>query len=341
MLALRKLAPAPGVSLVDVPPPAPPRPGEALLEVLAVGVCGSDLHIDRWAPGYWHLAKALPLTMGHEFVARVVAAPGDPSLATGARVAVVPATTCGRCDACGRTDFDSCQDRRGIGVMRDGGFARYVCVPARNCVPVPDELPDDVAALAEPIAVGFNAVATARVAKGERVIVFGPGTIGQGIALLAKRAGAEVTIVGHDDAARLSVLRNLSAGAIYDTSRPADAAAVRALAGSFDIAFDAAGARPAFDAAFAALRPTGRLIAVGIQHAPIEVDLVRLVRKRLSIVGAFSSPAAIWPDVIAMLARERTTFAPLVTHRFPLAEIEAAFVAAHARQASKAVVFPT
>ena len=340
MLALRKTAPEPGVTLMDVPEPAAPNPGEALLEVLAAGVCGSDLHIESWAPGYRHLAKVLPITLGHEFVARVVEAPGDPTLKPGTRVVVVPATFCGKCEACTREDFDGCRDRRGIGVMRDGGFARYACVPARNCLPIPVSLPDDVAVLTEPMAVGANAVAEARIEKGMRVVVFGPGTIGQGISLFARRAGADVTVVGRNDGERIGVLRSLGFTTLYDTANPFDEAALATQVESFDVAFEAAGSASALSAALAALRPRGRLIAVGIQHALVELDMVRLVRKRLNLIGAFSSPAAVWPSVLAALAETPATFAPLVTHRFNLADIAQAFAVGHARKASKAIVLP-
>lgn len=340
MLALRKTAPEPGVTLMDVPEPTAPKPGEALLEVLAAGVCGSDLHIESWAPGYRHLAKILPITLGHEFVARVVEAPGDPNLKPGTRIVVVPATFCGKCEACTREDFDGCKDRRGIGVMRDGGFARYACVPARNCLPVPVSLPDDIAVLTEPMAVGANAVVEARIEKGMRVVVFGPGTIGQGISLFARRAGADVTVVGRDDGERIGVLRSLGFTTLYDTANSLDESALAAEGESFDVAFEAAGSAPALRAALGTLRPRGRLIAVGIQHAPVELDMVRLVRKRLNLIGAFSSPASIWPSVIQALAETPAIFAPLVTHRYPLSEIEKAFAAGHARRASKAIVRP-
>ena len=238
MLALRKLGTAPGVALVDVVEPEIAGPDDVKIEVTAAGICGSDLHIDHWSPGYHHLGPSLPLTLGHEFVGRVVdRGSSGAGPAVGSRVTVVPATTCGYCAACLAADFDACRERRGIGVMRDGGFARYVVVPARNCISIPDALPDDVAALTEPVAIGVNAVMTAALKAGDRVVVFGPGTIGQAIAVEARRAGADVTVVGFRDESRIAVLRSLGFSQLVDLSDSAQSSALSALADSVDCVF--------------------------------------------------------------------------------------------------------
>ena len=342
MLALRKLGPAPGVSLVDVAEPEISGPEDVKIEVTAAGICGSDLHIDHWSPGYHHLGPSLPLTLGHEFVGRVVGRGSTgPGPAIGSRVTVVPATTCGRCAACASADFDTCRERRGIGVMRNGGFARYVVVPARNCIPIPDSLPDDVAALTEPVAIGVNAVMTAALAAGEKVVVFGPGTIGQAIAVEARRAGADVTVVGFRDESRIGVLRSLGFVNLIDLSDPAQSAALTALADAVDCVFEASGAASAFKAAPGLLRPKGRLVVVGIHAAPGEIDLVRLVRKRLQVLGSFSSPGAIWPDVVRRLAEDPETYAKFVTHRYSLENALAGFDVGHRREASKVIVRPS
>lgn len=341
MLALRKLGPEPGVALVDVAEPEISDPDDVKIEVTAAGICGSDLHIDHWSPGYHHLGPSLPLTLGHEFVGRVVGRGSAGSgLAVGSRVTVVPATTCGRCAACAAADFDACRERRGIGVMRDGGFARHVVVPARNCIPIPDGLPDEVAALTEPVAIGVNAVATATLAAGEKVVVFGPGTIGQAIAVEARRSGAEVVVVGYRDGSRIAVLRSLGFENLVDLGDPAQAAELSGLADSIDCVFEASGAASAFKMAPGLLRPTGRLVVVGIHSVPGEIDLVRLVRKRLRVLGSFSSPGTIWPDVVRRLAADPETYAKFVTHRYSLENALAGFDVGHRREASKVIVRP-
>ncbi|MBP7568242.1 MAG: alcohol dehydrogenase catalytic domain-containing protein, partial [Burkholderiaceae bacterium] len=188
MKSLQKPSPVPGLELRDAAVPVP-GPGEVLLRVKATGVCGTDLHIDEWTPSYHFMARALPVTIGHEFSGEVSACgEGVSGLRPGQLVTVRPSVVCGVCAACRAQDFDACTTRQGIGVMRHGAFADWVVAPARNCVPVPAGVDPLVAALAEPLSVSLEAVRTGGVQRGDRVLVLGPGNIGQGIALFA--AGA-------------------------------------------------------------------------------------------------------------------------------------------------------
>lgn len=167
MKALRKLAPAPGLLLCDIPRPPPPGPGEVLVRVEAAGICGSDLHIEDWSGGYEFITAAMPVTLGHELAGRVVDS-GEPGLPAGTPVVVIPSVTCGRCAACLGDDRDRCLDRRGIGMTREGGFAPFVLAPARNCLPLPPGFDPAIAALTEPLVIGARAVAVGGVAPGDR-----------------------------------------------------------------------------------------------------------------------------------------------------------------------------
>jgi D-arabinose 1-dehydrogenase-like Zn-dependent alcohol dehydrogenase len=168
MKSLRKTRAAQGLELQQAERPAPGQT-EVLIEVKATGVCGSDLHIDEWTPSYHFMAPALPLTIGHEFCGLVAElGSGVQGLELGQLVTVRPSVVCGVCPACTAGRCDDCVTRRGIGVMRDGAFAPWVRVPARNCVPVPQDLDPRVAALAEPLSVGWEAVR-----KGKPALVFG------------------------------------------------------------------------------------------------------------------------------------------------------------------------
>ena len=158
-----------------------------------------------------HRLRGMPVTLGHEFSGTIAAiGPGVRGIAVGTLVAVRPSVVCGRCATCVAGDFDACTKRKGIGVTRDGGLAKLVSVPADNCVVVPRDVDADIAALTEPMTVCAEAVATAGIKKGDRVLVLGPGNIGQGVALFAREAGAaQVVIVGKDDSLRLDVLRRM------------------------------------------------------------------------------------------------------------------------------------
>lgn len=338
MLALRKLGPAPGLALVDVAEPVA-AVGEVIVEVAAAGICGSDLHVDDWAPGYRFIARAVPVTVGHEFAGRVIAhGEGVSAPSIGSAVVVMPSVTCGACTHCLSGNADACVTRSGIGMTRDGAFARRVAVPARNCLAVPAALDPAVAALAEPLTVAMEAVARAGVSPGERVLVLGPGTIGQGIALMARRAGADdIVVCGRDDGSRLATVRALGFASTMDL---ADTDAAGRVGEGFDAAIEATGSAAAVAFGLDRLRPGGRLVICGIHPAPVAVDATMLVRRHLDIRGSYRAPLSAWPRVLAMLAATPEEFAPMVTHRLPLGAALDAFAQAHRREGSKIVLLP-
>lgn len=346
MQALRKTQAAPGLELTRVAPPEAPGPDEVLLRVRSTGVCGTDLHIDDWAPGYHFLASALPVTVGHEFSGEVASCgPRVAGLAPGQLVAVRPSVTCGQCAACQRGAHDDCVTRRGIGVLRDGGFAPWVRVPARNCVPVPAGVDAEIAALAEPLTVSHESVRVAGVKPGDRVLILGPGNIGQGIALFAREAGAaQVVVAGHDDAPRLDIVRAMGFGDVIDFASAGgmDAGLAPYLAsGPFDVVIEATGAAAVIAPALAALRPRGVLVITGIHAAPVPIDLVALVRRHQEIRGSYRAPESAWPEVMQFMARHADTLRRMITHRVPLAQASEGVALAHRKRATKVMVQPT
>lgn len=344
MQALQKATAEPGLGLREVPPPARPGPGEVILAVEAAGICGTDVHIAEWTPGYEAMAAAMPVTLGHEFAGTVVAAgPGVAAPRVGTLVAVRPSVVCGRCEACRHGDADNCRDRRGIGIARDGGFAPLVRVPAENCLPVPAGLDAEIAALTEPMTVSAEAVDTGEVRPGDRVLVLGPGSIGQGIALFAEAAGAsEVVIAGHDDGPRLATLGELGfAGTVDGVGRTlAEALAPHLAAGKFDVVIEATGVPGVIQPCLDVLRKRGVLVVCGIHPRPAGIDLTRLVREHQQIRGSYRSPLATWSRVLAYLADHVERVRPMISHRVPLPDVLAGFDLARSKAASKVVVLP-
>ena len=344
MLALRKTAPRRGLELCDAAAPVLPGPGEVLLDVTAVGVCGTDLHIEAWTGNYHFMAAALPVTIGHEFSARVAAVGADVAeLARGDRVTVMPSVTCGSCAACTTGHAEACRSRTGIGITRAGAFAPRVVAPARNCIRVPPAVDDELAALCEPLTVGAEAVRTGEVSPAHRVLVLGPGTIGQAIALAARHAGAcEIVVAGRHDAQRLATVRTLGFERVVDVAEGTlqDALARAGESAPFHRVFEATGAPEVVPDALLALAPGGVLVISGIHERPATVDLTRVVRDTLQIRGAYRASRATWADVIARLATAGDAYRPMITHRLPLARALDGFAIAHAREASKVMVFP-
>lgn len=343
MLALQKLRPEPGIELRDIAPLRAPQGGEVLVAVEATGICGTDLHIAAWTDGYASMRDAMPVTLGHELCGTVRAVGRDvPPSSLGQRVTVRPSVLCHVCPACLAGDDDHCTGRKGVGIGRNGGFAAELLLPWDNCVPVPTDMPAEIAALTEPMTVCHEAVRTAGLRGRERVLIIGPGTIGQGIALFAEAAGAAlVVVVGHDDAARLATLGDLG---FHDTADSlgrslTDAVAPWTKDGLFDVVIEAAGVPALVPEALALLRKRGVLVIAGIHSAPASIDLTALVRDHKQIRGTYRAPAEAWPEVVDYLSRNSGRVAKMITARLPMADAEEGFRLASAKAASKVMIF--
>jgi threonine dehydrogenase-like Zn-dependent dehydrogenase len=338
MKALRKTRAAAGLELVDVPAPQAAAPDEVLVRVSAAGICGSDLHVDDWTSSYAFITPSLPVTLGHEFVG---VAQGGPL--QGRRVVVRPSVTCGTCPACTAQRHDACERRTGLGMTRDGAFAPWVRVPARNCVPVPDGLSDELAALAEPLSIAMQALRVAGRVAGQHVLVMGPGTIGQGIAVLARRAGAaQVVVSGCNDASRLDVLRRMGFDALADVARCPLADATRPFTQGrlFDVVFEATGVPETIDEALPLLRRNGMVVVTGIHARPLPLDLSALVRRQQQLRGSFRPPESDWPEALALMGELGEVMAPMVSHVLTLSQALEGFALARDKLASKVLLRP-
>lgn len=342
MLALQKERPEPGIALNDVSVPGEPSAEEVLIQVQATGICGTDLHIASWTDGYAAMKEAMPVTLGHEFCGVVTqVGVGVPSEALGAWITVRPSVLCHRCEACLAGDFDHCKGRKGIGIGRNGGFAAQVLVPWENCVHLPADLPADIAALTEPMTVSHEAVRTAGIQGGERVLIIGPGTIGQGVALFAEAAGAqEVVVVGNNDRLRLETLNTLG---IANTADSAERSLTEAVShwteqGLFDVVIEAAGVSSLVPEALSLLRKRGVLVIAGIHATPVSIDLTSLVRDHKQIRGTYRAPVDAWPQVIAYLSQHRERVAHMISARLPVSQAHEGFRLAAAKSASKVIV---
>ncbi len=344
MLALRKLTPAPGVALLDIPSPRALLPGEVLVAPEAVGLCGTDLHIADWTGGYEAMATAMPVTLGHEIAGRVIASAAPASaIQVGSRVIVRPSVTCGMCSTCRDGRRDDCTNRRGIGIHRDGGFASSVIVPAGNCIAIPVGMTMDVAALTEPMTICAQAIARSRLEPGMRILILGPGPIGQGLALLAHHAATRsVVVLGRNDAPRLDVVRQLAPVKTIDCADTSIRDALQAAGenSAFDIVFEATGHAGIIVDALGTLAKNGTLVVVGIHARPAAINLTGLVRAEQTITGSYRAPISMWETTIAYLTENAERVRPMITHRVPLDDIMRGFDLARQRTASKVMIIP-
>lgn len=342
MLAVQKTVRGPGVSLVEVPEPASPAPDEVIIEVAAAGICGSDVHIYEWkGSSYTSLERAMPVTLGHEFAGRVVAVGTEvTSLRPGDRITAVPSIGCGSCDACEAGRSNRCAAQQGVGLSRAGCFARYLRLPSRVCLPLPDSVSDELGALVEPLTIAMNAILVGQVGEGQRVLIIGAGPIAQGMAVFARAAGAkEVVVAGMNDSARFAVFRRLRFDRLIDFAHPSAAEQLAlAKADGFDVVLEAAGAPPTIQQGVENLRHSGVLVVSGIHPGAATFDVTQVVRRSLQIRGAYGAPLQVWRDVISALGRDPDAFLPIITHRLPFDRALQGFDLACKREASKVLL---
>lgn len=343
MLALRKTAAGFGLEFQEVPAAQPPGPGEVILKVEAAGICGSDVHAYEWTGGYEFMEPRMPLTMGHEFSGRVWRTGTGTGFRGGERVCVIPMVACGACRNCRAGDARNCLNREGIGLTRDGGFAAEVRIPAACCVALPDAVDAELGALVEPLGVGAEAVLTGQVGLGDTVLVMGPGTIGQAIALFARKAGAaRVLISGRADAPRFEVCRALGFTELLDVAEaPLHELVMQATGGRpVDVVLEATGVPATLNDGIGVLKKGGICVAVGIHAGAVTLPLTEFVRNRHQLRASHGAERRTWDRVVAHLAAGPEGFRPMITHRMPLERGIEGFELSRQRAASKVILTP-
>ena len=326
------------VELRDVPVPEA-GPGDVLLRVAAVGVCGSDLH--QWTADHsW--AVNYPVVLGHEFAGTVAAVgSGVSGWAEGDRVvsetaAVIDANS--PLTRAGLYNLDP--TRKGFGYGVNGAMTSLVRVPARILHKVPAGLALETAALTEPCCVAYNATVTnARIKPGDRVVVFGPGPIGLLCAAMARVCGAEVAVVGLErDRGRLDIAAKAYGCTPIVEGLEGWAKEVDGL--GVDGVIDAAGVSATLKLAMQVVRPNGWISKVGWGPQPLDFSLDPLVQKNITLQGSFSHNWPIWERVIRLLSTGQLDVSPIVGGTWPLADWHAAFEAMHSGTIAKAVLKP-
>ena len=330
---LGKLAPGPGHLGLRDQEVRDPGEDEALLEVIAAGICGTDLHIaDDEFP------SSPPVTMGHEVTGTVasVGSSADEHL-VGSRVATETYFHyCGACEFC-RDGFPNlCAERVSIGSAVDGGFARWLTVPVRSLHLLPDSVDARAGALAEPLSCVCQCLFDPDlVADGDRVLVIGPGTMGILTAQAARAAGGEVVLVGlEQDHLRLAVAESLG----ITSMTVADLASVGGE--PFDVVCECSGAEAAVSLGLDRIARHGHYVQVGIFGAAVTVPLDTVLYKEVTVTSGNASTPTSWRRAISLLEEGTVYLDPLVTEVVPLDEWERAFAATRRGHGVKVVLDP-
>ncbi len=273
------------MELQDAPEPTP-GPGEVVFETRAAAVCGSDLHGFREASP----RRIPPLVMGHEAVGRIVTAGEgvDPGR-VGERVVLKPILACGACEPCREGRPNLCTSGRLVGRELTGAFAERFAVPAKAAVPIAEEVPDDLATLTEPLANAVHVTSRA-VRSGDDVLVIGAGPIGVLMARMALQQGARRAFTTDPIASRRELAK--AQGATPLEGEDLEVAIREATDGrGVDVVIDAAGFEATWALALRAVRPGGRIEAVGLGAPAGRVDFFAIAGKEVSVTGSFA-----WTD---------------------------------------------
>lgn len=313
-----------------------PAPNQVLIEVAAVGICGSDVHYyEHGRIGDFVVNQ--PLVLGHE-ASGVIRAVGSQvrDRQVGQRVALEPQETCGHCTQCQAGRYNLCPEVQFYATPPvDGAFAQYVVLDAGRAHPVPDSLSDEAAALIEPLSVGVWANRKAAVEPGDRVLVTGAGPVGLLAADVARARGGWVA-VSDTNSYRLGVAKDRGAQAVIDVT----AGTPRDQQGEFDVVLECSGAAPAVLGAFAAAAPAARIVLIGMGAASMELPVGLIQSRELQVTGVFRY-ANCYPAAIALAATGAIDLDSLVTGRFGLDQVAEALTAAKRDPKTlKPVVYP-
>lgn len=275
------------LAIEEVPVPQP-LAGEVLVEVLACGVCHSDLHIaDGDLPGFRALTKARVIP-GHEVVGKVVGLGGGVNvLKVGDRIGVPWLyRACGRCEQCLEGNENLCRKGAAVtGMSVDGGYAQFMCANADYAVRIPDALSAEQAApLLCAGVTSYRALQKAHVAAGQRVAVFGVGGLGHLAVQIARALGAEVFALDVSEA-KLALARELGADHALNATDPQALALIRKRGGAHVAAVTSA-AHVAYDAAMSILRPGGTLCVIGLPAEPLRFSALALVGSEAHVIGS-------------------------------------------------------
>ena len=319
-----------------------PRPvigaDDVLVEVAAVGVCGSDLH--QWTASHsWPVNY--PVVLGHEFAGIVVETGANVRNWTeGDRIASETAAVIDLDNPMSRRGlYNLDPTRKGFGYGVDGAMTQFARVPARCLHRVPEGLSLDHAALTEPCCVAYNSVVgNSRIAPGDRVLVIGPGTIGVLCAAVAKLCGGDVAILGlESDAARFEIAKEYGCTPLTDAT---DWAKDRDGLGA-DVVIDAAGVSPTLKLALELVRPAGWITKVGWGPQPLDFSLDPLIQKNVTLQGSFSHHWTIWERVLALLANGQLDVSPIIGGTWSLNDWHEAFETMHNGQIVKSLLKPS
>ncbi len=338
MRALVKRRPEPGIWMEDVDEPSV-GPNDVLIEIMKTSICGTDLHIVAWDE--WAQATIpVPMAVGHEYMG-VVAAMGSEveGIHIGQRVSGEGHIVCGRCRNCQAGRRHLCINTVGVGVNRPGAFAEYLVIPGSNVQPIPDDIPDDIAAILDPLG---NAVHTALHFDlvGEDVLVTGAGPIGMMAVAIARHVGARHIVVTDVNEYRLELSQTMGADRELNvlTGSLDDVMADLDMREGFDVGLEMSGQPSALHDMITHMDNGGDIALLGIPPKQAPIDWNDIVFKGLTLQGIYGRRMfETWYKMLAMLQTGLDVSA-VITHHFAADDFAEAFDVMRSGECGKVIL---
>ena len=338
MKALVKAKAEPGLWMERVPVPEI-GPNDVLIKVKKTAICGTDVHIWNW-DDWARNTVPVPMVVGHEFVGEIVDFGSAVSeYKIGMRVSGEGHIVCGHCRNCRAGRGHLCHNTLGVGVNRPGAFGEFLAIPQHNVVPIPDDVPDEIAAIFDPLG---NAVHTALSYDlvGEDVLVTGAGPIGIMGALVAQCVGARKVVITDINPARLALAEKMGIRYIVDASKDKLPGVMESIGmkEGFDVGLEMSGAAPAFRDMIDVMNNGGNIAILGIAPTGFEIDWNKVIFKMLNLKGIYGREMfETWYKMIA-LVQGPLDVSGLITHRINIDDFAQGFDVMRSGSSGKVVM---
>lgn len=292
---------------------------EALVKIMATGICGSDLHYYKEGRIENNIIKE-PHILGHESSGEVVAVGGGVNhLKPGDRVTIEPGVPCGKCELCLTGNYNLCDEMKFLGAPPNHGtFREFISHKGLFVHKLPPNISFEVGAIVEPLAVGYNAVTKALIRPGMKVLVTGAGPIGIVCMLFSQIAGAgHITVTDICDY-RLDIAEKMGSDRIINVGK------LEIPGNEFDCVIEATGENGVYPSIVQAVKKKGRIVIVGMSNSIPCIDITMLMRKEVTVFTVYRY-ANFYQPVLKLLELEKIDVKCMVSHRFPLKNITQAF----------------
>ena len=338
MKALVKAKAEPGIWMQEVPVPEI-GPNDVLIKIRKTAICGTDVHIFKW-DDWSQKTIPVPMTIGHEFVGDIVEVGEEvEDFKAGDRVSGEGHIVCGHCRNCRAGREHLCRKTVGVGVNRSGAFAEYLSIPAHNAYKLPDDLPDEIAAILDPFgnaahtALSFDLV-------GEDVLITGAGPIGIMAGAIAKKIGARHIVITDVNPYRLKLARDLGLQHAVDAGKTELGAVMQELdmREGFDVGLEMSGNGRALNDMVKVMNHGGKVALLGLLPDGAPLDWGQVIFKSLTLKGIYGREMfETWYKMIALI-QEGLDLSPILTHRYPLAQFQEGFEVMASGQSGKVVL---